>query len=126
MSEDQAVAAAVASKLEDGTIRAAVRILCSSDKPAREDKNAMEELLSKHPVLPSDRPRIPINPSASPLQLTEEQIFGQIRSFPTGSSASQDGRRPQHLLELIRCPETGPELITSITTLLNFILTCTY
>src|SRR6218665_1018043 len=122
MSEDQAVAAAVASKLEDGNIRAAVRILCSSDKPAREDKNAMEELLSKHPVPPSDRPRIPTNPSASPLQLTEEQILGQIRSFPTGSSAGPDGLRPQHLLELIRCPETGPELITSITGLVNLIL----
>ena len=74
-TSQHAVAAAVVSKLEDGNIRAAVRILCSSDKPAREDNNAMEELLSKHPATPPYRPRIPTNSSASPLQLTEEQIL---------------------------------------------------
>src|SRR6218665_838205 len=81
------MAAAVASKLEDGNIRTAVRILCSSDKPAREDKDTMEELLSKHHASHPDRPRIPTNSSASPLQLTEEQILGHIRSIPEGSSA---------------------------------------
>jgi hypothetical protein len=121
LSEDQAVAAAVASKLEDGNIRAAVRILCSSDKPAPEDHETMEELRSKHPAPPPDRPQIPTTTHA-PLQVTEEHVRGHIRSFPAGSSGGPDGLRPQHLLDLANCAETGTELVTAITGLVNLLL----
>ena len=46
---EQALAAAVAAKLEDGNIRAAARILCSDDKPAPINEETLEELRLKHP-----------------------------------------------------------------------------
>ena len=45
-----------------------------------------------------------------------------IRSFPAGSSGGADGLRPQHLLDLTNCKETGPELISAITALVNLLL----
>ena len=121
-ADDQAVAAAVASKLEDGNIRAAIRILCSNDRPVKADPETLEELLAKHPVPPPDRPCVTTKHTAAPYQAAEEQVLGQIRSFPLGSSGGPDGLRPQHLSDLVNCAEIGSELISAITGLINLLL----
>src|SRR6218665_258798 len=113
------------SKLEDGNIRAAVRILCSSDKSANVDRETLEELRSKHPDPPSDRPSFTSPPRSAPLQVSEEQVRRQLRSFPAGSSSGPDGIRPQHLLDLVTCAEIGTGLVTAITGLINLLLTGT-
>jgi len=45
-----------------------------------------------------------------------------ICSLPAGSSGGPDSLRPQHLLDLTNCKETGPELISAITVLVNLLL----
>jgi hypothetical protein len=49
------LAAAVASKLEDGNIRAAVRILCSEEKPVDANLDSLAQLEAKHPSPPLNR-----------------------------------------------------------------------
>jgi len=121
-NNERSVAAAVAAKLEDGNIRAASRILCSSEIPARLNEETLAELSSKHPAPPTDRPPIPPLPSEDPFQTTESDVRNLIRTFPAGSSGGPDGLRPQHILELVGCPDAGPELVTAITALVNLLL----
>ena len=120
--ESAALAAAVRGKLEDGNIKAAVRILCSDDKPAPNDQATLDALQRRHPNAPDDRCNLP-NPSTfSAMQMTENDIIKAIRSFPAGSTAGPDGLRPQHLLDLINCQEAGNALVMSITALVNLLL----
>ena len=120
--DSSTLAAAVRSKLEDGNIKAAVRIICSDDKPAPNDQATLESLQRRHPAAPVDGNILP-NPCAySAMQATEQDVIKAIRSFPVGSSAGPDGLRPQHLLDLINCQEAGNALITSITALINLLL----
>lgn len=74
----------------DENIRAAVKMLCSCDRPAPEDCVFMEEL-RRDPIPPPDRPQTPKDKRVAPLQVTGEQIRGHIRSFPAGSSSGPDG-----------------------------------
>ena len=103
-------AAAVSSKLEDGNISAAVRILCSDDTPV---------------VFSSDNPpeynkiRIPQPRDGMPtLWVYEDKMLDAIRSFPAGSAASPDGIRPQHLLELVQSYEAGSRLLNAFANIL--------
>ena len=45
-----------------------------------------------------------------------------IRTFPTGSSGGPDGLRPQHILEMVTCVQSFPELLSAITSLTNLLL----
>jgi hypothetical protein len=90
------LAAAVRSKLEDGNIKAAVRIICSDEMPAPNNQATLDALRRRHPSAPVDQCNLP-NPSTySTLQITEDDIIKAIRSFPVGSSAGPDGLRRQH------------------------------
>jgi hypothetical protein len=120
--ESSVLAAAVRSKLEDGNIKAAVRILCLDDKPAPIDQATLDALRRRHPAAPADCCNLP-NPSSYPaLQTTERDVIKAIRSFPAGSSAGPDGLRPQHLLDLINYQEAGHPLVMAITALVNLLL----
>jgi len=46
---------AVRSKLEDGNIRAAVRIICSDEKPTLTDDATLDALRQRHPPASVDR-----------------------------------------------------------------------
>lgn len=59
MSNDQVLAA---SKLEDGNIRAAVRTLCSSDRPVAADPG---RVVLKHPEPSPGQPPIPASRALS-------------------------------------------------------------
>lgn len=120
--ESTALAVAVRCKLEDGNIKAAVRILCSDDKPAPDDQVTLDALLKRHPAAPADRCNLPSPSTYLAVQTTENDVIKAIRSFPVGSSAGPDGLRPQHLLDLINCQESGHALITAITALINLLL----
>ena len=122
-SIEHTMATAVAAKIEEGNIRAATRILCSGDAPALINEITLEELRSKHPSPPSDRPPMPAPPpSTEAYQTTEAMVRNQILHFPPGSSGGPDGLKPQHILEMINTKDTGPELLSAITGLVNILL----
>ena len=119
-SASEVMAAAVSAKIEDGNIRAALRILCSDDKPADMSQATLTKLEAKHPAAPLDRSSAPDPNQFQALQVTEEDVMRAIRSFPAGSSAGPDGVRPQHILDMVSCREGGQEL--AITAFVNMLL----
>ena len=121
-SQAQLISAAVSSKLEDGNIKAAARILCSDEAPVPADSATFRELVHKHPCHPPTRPAVPPPFPDSALQVDSNEVLKHIRSFPPGSSGGPDGLRPQHIAELIACPDIGVELLKAITNLTNLLL----
>jgi len=49
------LAKAISSKLEDGNVKAAVRLLCSDDAPAQPSPESLAQLQAKHPAAAVDR-----------------------------------------------------------------------
>ena len=92
MSSDEVRAKAAVSKLEDGNVRAAVRILCSNDEPAADSAATLNALMSRHPASPADSlfPEISLDGAFTPLQISEEDVWKTVDSFPPGSSGSLD------------------------------------
>ena len=91
---------AVAAKLEDGNVRAAVRMLMSDDSPASPSPEYLKALNEKHPAASSTLSDLPA-PQLSEhcLSVDENEIRRAALSFPAGSAGGPDGVRPQH----IRC-----------------------
>ena len=104
LDPQKSLASIVSSKIEDGNFKAAVRILCSDDKPATVTEEIFESLRLKHPCAPDDR-HISIDLSNldgfQPLVVSESEVRIAIQSFPAGSAGGPDGLRPQHLKDLI-------------------------
>jgi len=113
---------AVRSKLEDGNIRAAVRIICSDEKPALTNDATLDALRQRHPPTSVDRSVVPDPSTFNAVSVTESDVIKAIRTFPAGSTAGPDGIRPQHLLDLITCKKAGKELVSAITALINLLL----
>ena len=107
--------AAITSKLEDGNISAAVRLLCSENIPADFTTVNLGKLQDKHPH-PTHARHMPA------LQVSEDTVLKAIRSFPAGSAPGPDGIKPQHLLELAQSQEAGLDLLTALTTVVNSLL----
>jgi hypothetical protein len=59
---EELLAAAVTGKVEDGNIKAAIRILCSEEKPAMEENATYTKLLERHPNRPVDSLQIACQP----------------------------------------------------------------
>ena len=93
-SDLAALAASVTSKIEDGNVKAALRILVSEDKPAVDNDATFNALIARHPQAnPNRRPSSPPE-DYTPLQITEADIITIGRSFPAGSAGGPDGIRP--------------------------------
>jgi len=45
-----------------------------------------------------------------------------VLSFPAGSAGGPDGLRPQHIRDLLMCPEAGPEFLSALTAFVNLVL----
>lgn len=123
-SNQTAFAAAVSSKVEDGNIKAALRLLCSEDKHADFSDSVFLALSGKHPPAAPDRHSIP-RPDCndfSAFRVSEGVVLKALKTFPSGSSGGPDGFRPQHLLDLVSCKTGGPSLLTSLTGFVNLIL----
>ena len=116
------LAAAVMSKIEDGNMKAAIRILTSTDKPATDIDATYAKLQERHPDPPSDSRQATDPAGFSAIQVTEQQVMSAIRTFPPGSAGGPDGVRPQHILDLVCCRENGPALLTAITAFVNSLL----
>ena len=109
---DACLAAAVASKIEDGNLKAAIRILCSDDSVAPCTSDVADQLRAKHPpATMQGASQLSDISEHEPLTLTEESVYKAIRSFPAGSAGGPNGLRPQHLIDLIGCKESGHDLV---------------
>jgi len=116
------LAAAVSAKVEEGNLRAALRILCSEDKPADASDDTFHKLVERHPTPANDRtPFTEPNQSAA-IQVTTSEVAHAIRTFPAGSSGGPDGIKPQHIQDLLNCREESNELLHEITLLINLLL----
>ena len=98
----EVLASRVASKLEEGDYKGAVRHACADDTIAEHSLATLESLRQKHPESHPDRSISPA-PDAElfSLNFTEEDVKRTIISFPAGSAGGPDGLRPQHLKNLI-------------------------
>ena len=61
---DNFLASIVASKLEEGNFKSAIRLICSEDKPALDTPETLVALIHNHPSAPIDR-RTPCDPNSS-------------------------------------------------------------
>ena len=118
---NQIMAAAVTAKIEEGNLKAAVRILCSDEQPAEPTLETLEKLQKKHPVRSTDRRDAPPLEQLS-LSVDKSLVLKAIRSFPNGSSGGSDGFRPGHLKDLISCQETSDRLLDALTDFVNLML----
>ena len=120
---DENLAKLITSKIDDGNINAALRILLSDDKLAEDNDETYAKLLERHPPAPANRF---IEDTAIPaemcLQLNENDVLSAVRGFPTGSSGGPDGIRPQHIIDLLGCADVKPTLLTAITAFVNHLL----
>lgn len=117
----------IESRIAEGDVRGAIRILSSEDSVAPTNLETLTKLRDKHPDAPSS--------FVQPEPLTEddkvESLFVEIEdvkngifSFVTGSSGGDDGIRPQHLKDLIskNNGEIGEQLLLAIKNLSNLML----
>ena len=118
---EESLAAAVSAKIEQGNLKAAVRILCSDEKPAPDNEATLRSLGAKHPPAPLDR--CPFPPlSNNSLVVSVAEVLEAIRSFPNGSSGGMDGVKPQHLKDLVSSDDASNSLIPAITDFVNLLL----
>jgi len=118
----QFLAQAVAAKLEDGNLKAAVRLLVSDEAFVAPSEECLAKLRRKHPPATVDACTLPAPQPDSCLSVVEADVRKGIMSFPAGSSAGPDGLRPQHLKDLVSCQERGPDLLTALTGFVNMVL----
>ena len=119
------LATRVATKLEEGDFKGAVRLACSEDSIADLSNETTAALKSKHPA-PRPDTKIPMPPDAPniPLPIAEEKVTKAVRSFPNGSAGGPDGLRPQHLKDLISvsAERGGRDLLSALTNFTNIVL----
>lgn len=83
---------------------------------------ALEKLSLKHPALPLEVIVIPPVGNITTFQVTEQEVLSRIRSFPRVNPGIRRSPTLQHLLDLINSSVTGPELVSTITAIVNISL----
>lgn len=116
---------AVQSKVFNGDLRGAARLLVSESSFAPSNEETLSALKQKHPS-PSRPLDLPPPPDSSfPIvSVSPEDVSAALSSFYTGSASGLDGLRPDHLKELTSpsAGDNGPKLLDSLTRLCNFLL----
>ena len=90
----------VASKLEEGDFRGAVRLACSDNRLAPSDSATFAALQAKHPSPHCDKV-IPPSPLPQTLQVETGAVIHAIRSFPSRSVGGPDCLH-QHLKDILQ------------------------
>jgi len=85
-NDDQCLATAVMTKIEDGNIKATIRNITSDERPASDSAETLQPLCERHPSPPSDRTSPPDPGQLPAVQFPESVVAAAIRSFPAGSS----------------------------------------
>jgi len=116
------LAQAVAAKLEDGNLRAAIRLLNSDDTPDAPSEENLRILQDKHPLASGTCLDLLAATPTSCLEVT------RIGSAPGSSFLSgwvvggPDGLRPQHLKDLVLYRESGSDFLGDLTAFVDMVL----
>jgi len=121
-SSSSTISQAVSAKLEDGNVRAAIRLLMSEDSPAAPSPQSLKEIREKHPPSSSGLTDLPTPRSQQCVCADEAEVRQAVLSFPAGSAGGPDGLRPQHIRDLLMCREGGPEFLSALTAFVNVVL----
>jgi len=121
-SGDSRLSQAVSAKLEDGNIRAAIRLLMSEDTPAAPSAESFDKLSQKHPPASVSAADLPCPSQGQCLSVDEAEVRRAVLSFPAGSAGGPDGLRPQHIRDMLLCREAGSEFLTALTAFVNMVL----
>jgi len=113
---------AVAAKLEDGNVMAAIRLLVSDDTAAAPSVESLAKLKEKHPVSPLKAPVLATSQQSHCLLVAESEVRSAVLSFTAGSAGGPDGLRPQHIRDMLLCREGGSELLSALTAFVNMVL----
>ncbi len=115
----------VESKISEGDVRGAIKILISTEGLAEQNPLTFQKLKEKHPS-PGRQLNFPEppDPSITTASATTMDVYDSIYSFPNGSASGIDGIRPQYLKDLIAKSnsDAAPKLLQSITNLENLML----
>ena len=122
---DGDIGSLVASKKEDGNLRAAVRILISDESLAPFTMDTATKLQAKHPQENPTRGPIASPNEFTPLRISEADVKTAISSFPAGSAGGSYGLRPNHMSQLLSCRESSQSILLDITALINLLLSGT-
>ena len=117
------MAKSVCAKIDDGNICSVLRILLSENKPAEDNDATYDQLIERHPTVPTNQKTyIPAKPDllGNHQQVNKDDVKKAIRSF--ASSDGPDGLRPQHILDLLSCNDSGPAILSAITAFINMLL----
>jgi hypothetical protein len=112
------IATLASTRLEDGDVKGAVRLLGSNENLAVPDETTFNELGRLHPPAPDDRRSAP-SVDTLPLQVSSSAVLAALQSFPKGSSAGPDGLRPQHLKDLLLGAADDSPLLVAVTDSIN-------
>ena len=103
--------------MEQGNLKAAVRIVCSDDSLAPNTAETMQSLLDKHPAPPADRRQIQES-LANNLVVSSVDVHKAIKSFPCGSAGGPDGLK--HLKDMTS--DINSNLLALINDFINLLL----
>ena len=106
-SDDSRLCQAVSAKLEDGNLRAAIRLLMSDDTPATPSAESFDQLKQKHPQASLKAADLPSPLQTQCLSVDESEARQAVLSFPAGSAGGPGGLRPQHIRDTLLCRESG-------------------
>jgi len=112
----------ITSKLEDGNIKAAVRILNSDEKPSAPSEQTWSKLKEKQPAASKPLDGLPCPTQFASISVSELDVRRAALSFAACSAGGPDGLRPQHLRDLLLSSESGPELLSALTAFVNIML----
>jgi hypothetical protein len=91
----------VESRLAEGDVRGAIRVLSSEDTLAPVDAVTLQTLRDKHPRGSSTAIFPPSSDKVSAACVTSEEIAAAVQSFSCGFAGGVNGLRPQHLKNLL-------------------------
>ena len=118
---DEHLPKSITVKIEDGYIRAALRLLLSDDALTEVNDVTFTKLQERHHHSDENRRNFPMLLHIKAfLQESEFEFKAPNSSFPTGFAGDPDG--PQHVSDLLSCLEVGPTRLTKITTIFNRLL----
>ncbi|ESO01196.1 hypothetical protein HELRODRAFT_184331 [Helobdella robusta] len=112
---------AVITRIEQGSLSAAVRLACSPAGLAESSPETLAKLKAIHPSAPLNRRAFPAQEPSNG-RVSPAQVLTALKSFNNGSSGGLDGLRPQHIKDLLSGPTPTDELLNNLTRLVNLLL----
>lgn len=112
----------VQKKCADGDIRAALRLLTTSDSVITPCEEVVAALRAKHPPAAPDEDLPELRDlDQHRLSIVEADVMAAIKATAPGSAAGLDGLRPLHLRQLVagHTAEAGRRLLSALTELCN-------